>query len=75
MPRLASTVTLKSTPAKCCRRRPFVEPLEDRMVLSVCGVTCDLIDGQLHIHGTSADDSIAVRYDAATAHRSSCRRR
>jgi hypothetical protein len=50
-----------------CRARPLVEPLESRMVLSACGVTCELIDGHLHIHGTAADDSIAVRYDAESA--------
>lgn len=51
------------------RRRwmPLVETLESRSVLSVCGVTCELTDGMLHVQGTTSDDLIAVRYDAEAA--------
>ncbi len=48
-------------------RRLFVEGLESRAVLSVCGVTCELTDGMLNVQGTTADDLIAVRYDAEAA--------
>jgi hypothetical protein len=48
-------------------RRPLLESLETRSVLSSdCGVTCDLMDGMLHVRGTTGDDSIAVQYDSAS---------
>ena len=46
-------------------RQLWVEGLEHRTVLSVCGVECGVENGQLSIEGTSADDQIAVRYDSA----------
>ena len=67
MHRTRSRFAANSNSRNRCLRRPFVEPLESRAVLSVCGVTCELIDGQLHVHGTAGDDSIAIRYDANTA--------
>ncbi len=48
-------------------RKLFMEGLESRTVMSVCGVTCELTDGMLNVQGTTADDLIAVRYDAAAA--------
>jgi hypothetical protein len=48
-------------------RRLFIEGLESRAVMSVCGVTCELTDGMLSVQGTPDDDLIAVRYDAEAA--------
>ena len=35
-------------------------------MLAVCGVSCEIIDGSLSVNGTSGDDLIALRYDAAS---------
>ena len=67
MPQRVVSCARKSAFQSRWQRRPFVESLEGRMVLSTCGVECELIDGQLHIHGTAASDNIAVQYDAASS--------
>lgn len=45
-------------------RVPHLESLEGRAVLSVCGVSCDFVDGKLRVDGTAGNDLIELRYDA-----------
>jgi hypothetical protein len=66
MPRTQLSVCNRPARAARWRFRPRVEPLERRLALAA-GVTCHLIDGDLQIYGTAAEDAVAVRYDAEAA--------
>ncbi len=49
------------------RRLPILESLEGRMVLSVCGVECNLVGDVLNISGSPSNDAISVVYDKTSA--------